>query len=74
MTLKHSNRELKSCIAKLVRETELQNNFREKKKLKKIRQFDIKLNNGLCVILYSRPIHHTNPFVPNERVRWEQMG
>ena len=31
LTLKHSNRKLKLCIEKLVRETELQNNFRQKK-------------------------------------------
>ena len=42
--IKHSNHKLKSCIAKIVREAELQNNFREKKKLKKeIKQYGINL-------------------------------
>ena len=69
VSLKHSNHKLKSRIAKIVMEAELQNKHCEKKKLKKeIKQIGVELNRMLGIILYSSLIYQINIAVSSRRV------
>ena len=69
LSLKHSNHKLKSSIAKIVMEAELQNKHREKKKLQKeIKQIGVEVNSVLGIILYSSLIYQINGAVSSRRV------
>ena len=67
--LKHSNHKLKSRIAKIVMETELQNKNRQKKQLKKdIKSIGAELKSVIAKILYTSLIYYINIAVSRRRV------
>ena len=69
VSLKHSNHKLKSRIAKIVMETELQNKNRQKKQLKKdIKPIGAELKSVIAVILYTSLICQISIAVSSRRV------